>query len=132
MRASNGKHFPLTQVGQAKQGHVYNTLTQGPIRSYNMAAKTLQDELIDTMYELQETYESLLETRAANRRSLRDLMSQGKMSEDQTDAILEVYPERATRTVTELTPQEKAERAQRRADIAAAKARELAAAANGS
>ena len=62
-----------------------------------MATKTLEDRLIDRMYELEEQYRDILDARAANRRSLRDLVSQGMLSNEQVTAINEIYKERAPR-----------------------------------
>jgi hypothetical protein len=60
-------------------------------------AKSLEERLIDRMYELEETYRVTLEQRATNRRSLRDLLTQGMLSEEQAIAVEEHYPERAPR-----------------------------------
>lgn len=62
-----------------------------------MANKSLEDRLIDRMYELEETYRSVLEQRTINRRSLRDLLIQGLLSDEQATAVEETYPERAPR-----------------------------------
>lgn len=61
------------------------------------AAKSLEERLLDKMYELDEQYRTILETRASNRTVLRDLVKQGVLTPDQNDAINEMYPERAAR-----------------------------------
>lgn len=63
-----------------------------------MAAKASEagiiDLLIDKMHELDESYNNTLKERAANRRSLRDLMDQSFLSSDQEAMVLEKYPYR--------------------------------------
>lgn len=60
-------------------------------------ATSLQQELIDRGHALREEYAELLEVRAANRRTLRDLLAQGLLTESQAVAVEELYPERAPR-----------------------------------
>lgn len=62
-----------------------------------MATKSLEDRLIDRMHELEESYRNTLEARARNRRSLRDLLLDGMLSDEQALAVEEIYPERAAR-----------------------------------
>jgi len=67
-------------------------------------AKSLQDVLIDKMYETQEQYEAILEVRAENRSTLNSLIKQGILSEEQAEQVREVYPERNPRK----SPEERA------------------------
>lgn len=69
-----------------------------------MANKDLAAQLIDKMFEYQETYEEVLSKREVNRRSLRDLMAQDLLTDEQAGQVLEVYPERAPRK----SPEERA------------------------
>lgn len=89
-----------------------------------MANKDMASLLIDKMYELQETYESVLSVREKNRRTLRDLADQNLLTEEQVAAITEVYPERAARKTLAERAQEAQDRAQELADKAAAEAAE--------
>jgi hypothetical protein len=61
-------------------------------------APTLQQQLIDRGHALQEEAAALTEQKAANRRSLRDLATQGLLSEDEAIAVEELYPSRESKT----------------------------------
>lgn len=94
-----------------------------------MAAKSLQDTLLDNAFELQEEYSSILSRRADNREAIRNLATQGVFSDDQMAQIDELYPPRQSRTtVADMTPEQLAERAERRAQLAAERAAEARAA----
>lgn len=62
-----------------------------------MAAKQLEDRLIDRMHELEEQYREVLEARARNRSNLRNLMLDGMLTEEQSATVEEIYPTRAAR-----------------------------------
>lgn len=62
-----------------------------------MASVTLEAKLIERMNEIEDDYRALLEQRAANRRSLNDLIAQDLLSPEQVAAVRETYPERAPR-----------------------------------
>lgn len=62
-----------------------------------MAGKSLEERLIDRMHELEEQYRETLDSRAKNRRSLRDLLSEGMLSNEHAAQVEEIYPERAPR-----------------------------------
>jgi hypothetical protein len=57
-------------------------------------AKGLTDILIDKAHELEEQYREILEKRAANRRSLRDLDAQELLTAEQSALVEELYPQR--------------------------------------
>lgn len=61
-----------------------------------MASKDRVSTIFDKAYELQEQYTNVLEARAANRRSLRDLATQDLLSEEEVAAVEELYPRRAS------------------------------------
>lgn len=63
-----------------------------------MAPATLQQQLIDRGHEIGEEISGLTEQRAANRRSLRDLATQGLLSEEEFAAVEEIYPTREAKT----------------------------------
>lgn len=65
------------------------------------AAKTMGEILLNKGHELQEEHKALLAKRAANRRSLRDLDAQELLTEDESDQVGELYPERRTREEVE-------------------------------
>jgi hypothetical protein len=75
-----------------------------------MSNLTIQQQLIDKGHELKEAKASVLDQIAANRRSLRDLATQGLIDEDQYVLVLELYPEREGKT-----PEERLEEAELRA-----------------
>lgn len=62
-----------------------------------MAGKSLDERLIERMLQLEENYRDVLEARAKNRASLRNLLDEGMLTPDQETAVLEVYPPRAAR-----------------------------------
>jgi hypothetical protein len=66
-------------------------------------SKTLEEKLFDKMYELDEQYRAVLDTRASNRTVLRDLVKQGVLTAEQDAAVNEMYPERAARGTAEAT-----------------------------
>jgi hypothetical protein len=66
-----------------------------------MANATLEVRLLDRMVVLENEYRELLEARAANRRTLRDLVADNMLTDEQAMAVLEIYPERASRTSSE-------------------------------
>jgi len=61
-------------------------------------ANTLQSQLIDKAHEITEGISQLTEQRAANRRSLRDLATQGMLSEEEYATVEEIYPTREAKT----------------------------------
>jgi len=63
--------------------------------------KGMAEILIDKGHELQETYDGLLQQRAANRRSLKDLDVQGLLTDEEAQAVEELYPQRERKTEEE-------------------------------
>lgn len=57
----------------------------------------LEDRLIERMYELEDSYRSILEARAKNRMSLRNLLDEDMLTTEQGNAVLSIYPERKSR-----------------------------------
>jgi hypothetical protein len=84
-----------------------------------MANPTLQSQLIDKAHEIQENIAALTEQRAANRRSLRDLATQGMLSEDEYAAVEEVYPVREAKSDEERLAEAEEKAAQLRERLAA-------------
>ena len=84
-----------------------------------MANPTLQGQLIDKAHEIQENISLLTEQRAANRRSLRDLATQGMLSEDEYAAVEELYPTREAKSDEERLAEAEEKAAQLRERLAA-------------
>lgn len=59
-----------------------------------MANKSMVEILLDKGHELQEGYAAFLEQKNANRRSLRDLATQGLLTDEQILELDELYPPR--------------------------------------
>ena len=84
-----------------------------------MANPTLQGQLIDKAHEIQENISLLTEQRAANRRSLRDLATQGMLSKDEYAAVEELYPTREAKSDEERLAEAEEKAAQLRERLAA-------------
>lgn len=59
-----------------------------------MAPKGLADALIDKAYELREQRVGLFKQIDANRKSLRDLDTQGLLTAEETEDVIALYPPR--------------------------------------
>lgn len=66
-----------------------------------MAQPTMTQVLIDKGHELQEEYDGILQMRAANRRSLKDLAVQGLLNEEELATVDELYPPRERKSEEE-------------------------------